>query len=233
MNDSVSWQYDEFQQVGTDYASKAEVDIYDSSHSDFRDIVAESLHILDSLEIKSDHALIDFGSGTGTFAIQAAKRCNKVYAVDVSQAMIERAETKAIKAEASNIEFHHAGFLTYEHNDHPVEAIVTSFAFHHLPDFWKGIALKRLNRMLKPGGHLYIHDVVMEEADAIDNIAAFIDKLAQAGGRVLRRDTERHFSEEYSTYDWVMDGLLTRSGFIIKSKQIDGGVIGTYICSKK
>lgn len=232
MSDSFSWQYNEFEQVGTDYGSKTEAEIYDSIHSDFRDIEAESLHILDYLEIKSGNVLIDFGSGTGTFAIQAAKRCDKVYAVDISQAMIERAKTKAIQAKASNIEFHHAGFLTYEHNDHPVDAIVTIFAFHHLPDFWKGIALKRLNRMLKPGGQLYIHDVVMDEANAIENIAAFIDKLATAGGKLLREDTERHFMEEYSTYDWVMDGLLTRSGFFIKSKQIDGGVLGTYICTK-
>jgi ubiquinone/menaquinone biosynthesis C-methylase UbiE len=233
MKDSFSWQYDEFEQVGTDYGSKSEVEIYDSSHSEFRDMEVESLHVLYALEIKSGNVLIDFGSGTGTFAIQAAKRCDKVYAVDVSQAMIERAKAKAIQAKASNIEFHHAGFLTYEHNDHPVDAIDTTFTFHHLPDFWKGIALKRLNRMLKPGGQLYIHDVVIEEANAIENIAAFIDKLATAGGKLLREDTERHIKEEYSTYDWVMDGLLTRSGFIIKNKHIDGGVLGTYICTKK
>ncbi|MBI4744291.1 MAG: class I SAM-dependent methyltransferase, partial [Actinobacteria bacterium] len=115
MNHGFSWQYDEFKQVGTDYGSKAEVEIYDSSHADFRDMEAESIRIFDSLEIKRSNVLIDFGSGTGTFAIQAARRCARVYAVDVSRAMIDRAEAKAIKAGTSNIEFHHAGFLTYEH----------------------------------------------------------------------------------------------------------------------
>lgn len=232
MNDDITWQYDEFQQIGTDYGSEAEVEIYDSRHSDFRDMEAESLRILDLLEIIKSDVLIDFGSGTGTFAIQAAKRCARVHAVDVSQTMIDRAKAKAIRAAASNIEFHHAGFLTYEHNHPPVNAVVTTFAFHHLPDFWKGIALNRLNRILKPGGQLYIHDVVMEEGNAIENIAALIDKLADAGGQMLREDTERHFKDEYSTYDWVMDGLLSRSGFTIKSKNIDGGVLGTYICTK-
>lgn len=225
-----SWQYDEFKQVGTDYSSKAEVEIYDSSHADFRDMEAESIKILDSLKIKGGNVLIDFGSGTGTFAIQAARRCAKVYAVDVSEAMIDCAEAKAIKAGISNIEFHHAGFLTYKHNDSPVDAVVTTFSFHHLPDFWKGIALKRVNSMLKPDGQLYIHDVIVEETNAIENIAALIDKLATAGGKLLREDTERHFRDEYSTYDWVMDGLLSRAGFTIKSKYIDGGVLGTYIC---
>ncbi|MCK9419540.1 MAG: class I SAM-dependent methyltransferase [Nitrospirae bacterium] len=135
MNHGFSWQYDEFKQVGTDYSSKAAVEIYDSSHADFRDMEAESIKILDSLEIKGGNGLIDFGSGTGTFAIQAARRCARVYAIDVSKAMIDRAAAKAIKAGTSNIEFHHAGFLTYEHNDSPVDAVVTTFAFHHLPDF--------------------------------------------------------------------------------------------------
>ena len=232
MNHNYLWQYDEFRQVGKDYGNKSEVELYDSSHADFRDIVAESIKILDSLKIRAEDAIIDFGSGTGTFAIEASKRCNRVYAIDVSKAMIRCAEAKAAEAGASNIEFHHAGFLTYEHKDSLVDAIVTTFAFHHLPDFWKGIALKRMNRMLKPGGQLYIHDVVLEETNALENIAVLIEDLADAGGDFLREDTEGHFKEEFSTYDWVIDGLLTRSDFTIKSKNIDGGVIATYICTK-
>ncbi len=230
MNDGLPWQYDEFQQVGTDYGSEAEVEIYDSRHGAFRDVEAEGIAILDSLDVRERHLVIDFGSGTGSFAIQAARRCARVHAVDVSQAMIERARIKAMEGGISNIEFHHAGFLTYAHNDPPVDAVVTTFAFHHLPDFWKGIALKRLNGMLKPGGQLYLHDVILDETAAIENVAALIDKLAMAGGERLREDAERHFRDEYSTYDWVMDGLLTRAGFTIKSKLMDGGVLGTYIC---
>ncbi len=149
INDSLSWQYDEFQQIGTDYGNKAEVDIYDKSHASFRDIVADSIKILDTLEIKGSDVVIDFGAGTGAFVIQAAKRCAKVYAVDVSKVMLDFAESKATQAGLSNVRFHHSGFLTYEHVDKPVDAVFTTFAFHHLPDFWKGIALKRLKSMLK------------------------------------------------------------------------------------
>jgi putative AdoMet-dependent methyltransferase len=227
------WQYDEFKQVGADYGSSAEVDIYDSRHADFRDIEAESRNILNRFDNNMNHVLLDFGSGTGTFAIQAAKRFKKVHAIDVSQVMIEHAKAKAIQAGVSNIIFHHAGFLTYEHKDTPADAIVTTFAFHHLPDYWKGIALKRMNSMLKPNGFLYINDVILEEANSLNNIQALIDKLAKDGGDLLREDTERHFREEYSTYDWVMDELLSRNGFQVKSKQIEGGVLGTYLCIKK
>ncbi len=232
-NTKFSWQYDEFKQVGTDYSSPAEVEIYDSTHATFRDTEAENLKVLDALKIKENDTLVDFRSGTGAFAIQAARRCAKVHAVDVSQAMIDCAKVKATEAGLLNIEFHHAGFLTYQHTGEPVDAVVTTFSFHHLPDFWKGIALKRVNAMLKSGGQLYIHDVIMEEANALNNIHALIDKLVESGGELLREDTERHFKDEYSTYDWVMDGLLSRAGFAIKSKHMEGGVLGTYICAKE
>ncbi|MDY6857482.1 MAG: class I SAM-dependent methyltransferase [Thermodesulfobacteriota bacterium] len=92
-----------------------------------------------------------------------------------------------------NVEFYHAGFLTYEHASQPVDAVVTTFAFHLLPDFWKGIALKRLNSMLKPGGKLYIHDVIIEGDNAIKNIQALIDKLNTAGGQASARGYRKAF----------------------------------------
>ncbi|MEN8140843.1 MAG: class I SAM-dependent methyltransferase [Thermodesulfobacteriota bacterium] len=232
MKNHLSWQYDEFKQVGKDYADGEEASNYDARHADFRDMEAESNKVLDTLGLKMGDLLIDFGAGTGTFAIQAARRGARVFAVDVSQAMIAQAQSKAAGAGQDSIEFHQAGFLTYSHEEQPVDAIITTFAFHHLPDFWKGIALQRLNRMLKPAGQLFIHDVIIEEANSLENISALIDRLSAAGGDFLKEDAEGHFREEYSTYDWVMDGLLARSGFTINSKEMDGGVIGTYLCRK-
>ena len=227
------WLYNEFNQVGKDYSMATEVDMYDSRHSDFRDIEEESKTVLDTLGVGEDDVVIDFGAGTGTFAIQAALRCARVYAVDVSQAMIDYAINKAARAGVSNIEFSHGGFLTFEYEGPAVDCIVTTFVFHHLPDFWKGVALNRMFHMLKPGGQLYIHDAILEEHNAIENIAALIEKLSAAGGEFLRQDTEGHFREEYSTYDWIMDGLLLRAGFAIKNKNMQDGVIGTYYCSKQ
>ncbi len=231
-NHRLSWQYDEFRQIGTDYGNEAEVAGYDTSHADFRDVEAESIKVLDLLDLREGDSVIDFGAGTGTFAVQAARRCARVYAVDVSRAMLNCAEARAARAGLGNIVFRHSGFLTYRHTDQAVDAVCTTFAFHHLPDFWKGVALKRLHPVLKAGGRLYIHDIIVAESNALEHIDALIDKLAQAGGRTLKEETEKHFREEYSTYDWVMDGLLSRAGFMIRSKHIEDGVLGTYICTK-
>ncbi len=53
--------------------------------------------------------------------------------------MLALAKSKAELEGVAGIEFHHAGFLTHNHPDGSVDAIVTTFAFHHLPDFWKGV----------------------------------------------------------------------------------------------
>ena len=87
----------------------------------------------------------------------------------------------------------------YEHLDEPAAAIATTFALHHLPDRWKGIALARMRSMLKPGGQLYIHDVILEQNNATEVIKAFIDQQSLAGGDFLKRDAEGHFQQERST----------------------------------
>lgn len=232
MHKDKSWQYNEFKQIGKDYTKQEEVDVYDSSHTDFRNVKEENDKILKILQVQSNDVIIDFGSGTGTFAIQAAQQCGKIIAVDVSETMINFAKSKAHKAGQSNIEFYHSGFLSYKHLQDPVDAIVINLSFHHLPDFWKGIALKRIYHILKPAGKLLIRDVVVEDEKAMERIETFIKKQAEAGGDFLREDAEEHFREEFSTYDWIIEGLLKRAGFSIKSKDMDGGVFFSYLCTK-
>ncbi len=233
MSDYPSWQYDEMKQIGKDYDDSAEVEAYDARHGKFRDVEKENEGILETLGVKPEHVLIDLGTGTGAFALKAARRCAKVYAVDISLAMLEYAKKKAEKAGVSNIVFCHAGFLTYPHAAAPVDAIITNTAFHHLPDFWKGMALKRLNRMLKIGGQLYLSDVVFEDRNVHENIRQFIEKLEKFADPEIRADVEAHIRREFSTYDWIMEGLLERSNFEITSKLMQDGVIGRYLCRKK
>jgi len=226
------WQYNEFKHVGTDFDDPKHVEAYDKRHAQFRNVEAECNGILDLLGLGSESVVIELGTGTGAFAIHAARRGARVYAADVSRSMLDYARQKAVKAGLDNIEFCHGGFLTYEHKAAPADAVVTCMALHHLPDFWKSIALRRMNGMLRPGGQLFINDVVFEEKDALANIVRWLDQLEGVGGRQLRGEVAMHVSKEYSTFDWIMDGLLTRAGFSIRSKEISSGVLAKYLCVK-
>ncbi len=41
-----------------------------------------------------------------------------------------------------------AGFLTYEHRAQPADIVYSRWALHHLSDFWKSVALRRMRSWL-------------------------------------------------------------------------------------
>src|SRR5262245_50041796 len=141
---------------------------------------AGDLDVLRSHGLGSASTLIDFGAGTGTFALAAARVCGKVIAVDVSPAMIEALRARTADAELTNLECVQAGFLSYVHAGAPVDFIYTRNALHHLPDLWKGVALTRMAQLLAPAGILRLRDLVFsfELAEAEARIAGWIDSVA-------------------------------------------------------
>jgi ubiquinone/menaquinone biosynthesis C-methylase UbiE len=232
MRSITNWQYNEIEQVGMGYADIAEVERYDARHRRFRDVEKENNDILQDLSIQKNHVVADFGAGTGAFAIQAARRCKKVYAIDVSQAMLSFAEKKAQETDLANIVFCHQGFLTYSHESDPVDAVVSKLALHHLPDFWKAAALRNINGMMKVGSKFLLVDVVFSEENRRENISGWIAKMESIGGKELAREIEMHIREEYSTFTWIMEGLLKRAGFAIDRKEYQEGVLARYVCTK-
>ena len=193
-------------QTGVDYSSVKQVQQYDDLHQRFRDYEKDSDAIIKLLELDSNSTVIDMGAGTGAFALRAAKHCRKVYAVDVSSAMLERCRKKGEEMGLSNVLYCHGGFLTYDHEAEPADAMVSILALHYLPDFWKLVALTRAAGMLKAGGRLFLFDIVFpsEATDLEDQINTGIRLIAKQSGHELAAEAEIHIREEYSSYDWVM-----------------------------
>ena len=229
------WQYDERKSCGVNYSSILSTWFYDRRHLKFRDFKAESEEIVAILGLRNNATVIDMGCGTGAFAVNAAAYYNKIYAVDVSNSMLRCARRKARKAKLTNIEFHRGGFLTYEHEAEPVDAIVSVIVMHHLPDFWKLIGLRRLAQMLKAGGKLFLRDVVcsFDIARYKHHIEDFIQSVSEQTGPAGQWEAEIHFRREYSTYGWIMEGLLERAGFKIEKADYKDGFFAEYLCTKK
>jgi ubiquinone/menaquinone biosynthesis C-methylase UbiE len=179
--------------------------------------------------------VVEFGPGTGTFARAAAQAGAQVIAVDISQAMLNYGRTKAEQNGLTNIQFVHAGFLTYAHTGNLVDFVVTKFAFHHLPDFWKTAALRRIYSILKPGGVFFLQDVVysfgVDDADSAINL--WIDAIAsEQGSGFSRDDFEMHVRDEYSTFGWILEGLLQRTGFSVNATY-SSPTYAEYLCIKR
>ncbi len=231
-----NWIYDEFKHCGVDYSDNNLVNAYDEQHQTFRNYQKEFDDMIDFLSLKNieDLSVIDLGCGTGATLIHAGRRFKKIYSVDISHAMIKQAKNKLSNKELANIEFFNAGFLSYKHQDKPVDLLITKFAFHHLPDFWKQIALLRMNEMIKIGGILYIFDVVFHfvPIEYKDKINKWISGFENKTGIELKREIETHIREEYSTFKWILDGMIEKAGFRIEKCRSNDGFVTEYHCVK-
>jgi putative AdoMet-dependent methyltransferase len=151
------WQYNELQRLAVDFHDPRRVEVYDSQQG--TDLEHER-QLVRSLGISDQDTVIEYGAGTGAFLLAAAPVCAHIHAIDVSQAMITHSSRRTKEAGLTNITFHHKGFLTYQHQDQPVRFVVSKFALHHLPDFWKVAALSKINACLRMGGFFLLEDVV-------------------------------------------------------------------------
>lgn len=235
MTNLPAWHYDEMQHTGADFADSKIVKAYDDRMQRLRNIPQEIEIAQSALQLTPDQTLIEIGVGTGEFAIALSERCKQVIATDISSTMLEYAREKAAARSRTNIRFVQAGFLTYEHQGEPVDAVISQLALHHLPDFWKMIALKRIDSMLKKGGKFFLRDVVfpsnLEDYDPFFDRA--VDHVRQAVCDDMASGMANHIKKEFSTLDWIMEGLIYRAGFsIVQKNQPGGNLMATYLCVK-
>lgn len=207
------WQWNEMQQVGTDYSDIAEVEVYDRRMAQLRDVAAESRDMLAMLALAAGSAILEIGCGTGQFARAAALAGMKVTAIDISAIMLAFVRARAA-GEGCEIATQHAGFLTMNFPDETFDAVVSGLALHHLPDVWKYVALRNIVRVLRPGGQLILRDVVFACHDR-ESPETELASLVNSTPAAMYKEVARHIATEYSTYDWIMQGLIERAGFTI------------------
>ncbi len=226
-----NYYFNEFKSLGTDYNDPEEIRIYDERMGKLRNIKKEIDDTIKIIDLKKGDLLLEIGCGTGEFCIEAAKRCSKIIALDVSKNMLEYAKNKASNKGITNISFVNAGFLSYEHEGKPVDLVVSSIALHHLPDFWKLMALKNINSMLKEKGKFYLHDVVFS-FDTNNFEKAVECWINQTNDDRMKKNMVNHISEEFSTTNWIMEEIIEHAGFSIESKEYKNDFFASYLCTK-
>jgi putative AdoMet-dependent methyltransferase len=229
------WQYDERKCSGVDFTSIEEVAAYDEMHSKIRNYARGTEEIVRRLDLGPDSTVIDLGCGTGAFALHAAGKVRTIYAVDISETMLAYCRQQAERKGITNIVFARGGLLTYEHTGEPADAIVCVAVLHHLPDLWKQVALKRCCDMLRPGGRFLLFDIVFpsDTDDLSRAIDTWIASIDQAAGHRLAEEAVIHVRDEFSTYDWILEGMIGQAGFRIDASEYSNGVQGTFVCTKK
>lgn len=224
------WLLDEVASAGRENLDAEHVARYDTKEDAG---AADEVRLCQELGLTGESVVVEFGPGTGQFTLAVAPVCARVVAVDVSPVMLSRLRTKVDTSLFDRIDVVQAGFLTYEHRGREADFVYSRYALHHLPDFWKAVALARIHRILRPGGVLRLWDVVYSFEP--DEAEARIESWCATGTATTddswsRGELEEHVRDEHSTFTWLLEPMIERSGFAIEDAEYsDDGISAQYV----
>jgi putative AdoMet-dependent methyltransferase len=155
--------------------------------------------------------ILDIGTGTGNLALRCLREGAHVVGLDPSARMLERAREKTPGVGRAQFRRADQPFLRTPYPDSHFDAIVSTYAFHHVPRARKRDSIGEMLRVLKPGGTWAVGDLIFAtrnaEEDALGRYSwleqeyfARVDELerifAQCGMELCR--------EQLTPVTWVL-----------------------------
>lgn len=113
-------------------------------------------------EIKKGSTVLDLGSGAGLDCLLVAKKVGPsgaVIGVDVTPAMVKRAQANAKKYRITNATFKVGDIENLPIDDNSIDLIISNCVFNLVDS--KDRAFKEAYRVLKTGGKMYVSDLIL------------------------------------------------------------------------
>ena len=163
--------------------------------------------------------ILDIATGTGDFAILAAKmlRPEKITAVDISEGMMNVGRLKA-KGEgvSDTIDFKKEDCTNMTFADNTFDAVISAFGIRNFQDLDKGLA--EMCRVLKKGGHLSIVELATPVKFPMRQLFKIYSHIVlPAYGKIVSHDKSAYeylpaTIEAFPQGEQMMD-ILLKAGF--------------------
>lgn len=151
---------------------------YDNAAMRFFSIAADK--VIETLKPKSGNNILDIATGTGVVATSCAQAVlpnGQVTAIDLSEAMLEKAIAKANHLGLSNIDFFTMDAERLDFKKNYFDHAICSFGLFFIPDM--ELALKEWIRVIKPGGSVIFTS--FSEDSFMPMVRLFVEQLESFG----------------------------------------------------
>lgn len=115
-------------------------------------------------ELRPGYRVVDVGCGAGIDSLIAARMVapdGEVIGIDMTPAMLEKARKAAEEAGLQSVGFRMGYAETLPIEDGWADVIISNGVLNLMPD--KQAALREMARVLKPGGHIQIGDILVQK----------------------------------------------------------------------
>ena len=194
---------------------------------------------IQKLQPFAPQCMLDIATGTGDFAILAAKMLHpqQLWAVDISEGMMKiGAEKVASEGLGNVIRFKKEDCTQLTFPDNHFDAVTAAFGIRNFQDLDKG--LSEMCRVLKTGGHLCIIELTQPISFPMKQLfAIYSHSFLPLYGKLISKDASAysyltHTIEAFPQAEKMVD-ILKKSGFQAASfKRLTAGVCTLYLATK-
>jgi putative AdoMet-dependent methyltransferase len=175
---------------------------------EYQEVFLNYEHILNEVADLVNGNVVEFGTGTGNLTQRLLEKGCSVVGVEPSAAMRKIASNKM-----PHLTLLDGDFLNFQLIG-PIDAFVSSYAFHHLEDSEKANAITKYSALLSTGGKVVFADTVFGSEDEKQT---FIKEAKNKHFLSLVQDLET----EYYTTIPILESMFQSNGFSVRFKQLN------------